>query len=53
MFGDLNLQLAKSHQADLRREADSRRLAAKVNRKEESKRPGQARRVFGLRLSLA
>ena len=53
MFGTLNLELAKSHQDDLRREAAQRRLVAKVHRPSAKKNPGQARRVFGLRLSFA
>jgi hypothetical protein len=53
MFGTLNLELVKGHQDDLRREAAQRRLAAKAIRPSEIKRPGQTRRVFGLRLSLA
>ena len=53
MFGTMNLELVKSHQDDLRREATQRRLAAKATRPSESKRPAQTRRVFGLRLSFA
>ena len=53
MFGTMNLDLAKRHQDDLRREADHRRLVAKATRQSETQRPAQARRVFGLRLSLA
>ena len=53
MFGTMNLDQVKRHQDDLRREATQRRLAAKAIRPSESKRPGQTRRVFGLRLSLA
>jgi hypothetical protein len=53
MFGNLNLDLVKSRQNDLRAEADSRRLAAKANRANAKKQSGQTRRVFGLRLSPA
>lgn len=53
MFGTMNLDLVKRHQDELRRDAAQHRLAAKAIRPSEIKRPGQTRRVFGLRLSLA
>jgi hypothetical protein len=51
MYGTQDLQMVQRMQAELRRDAAQHRLAARINRQEQSK--AQARRVFGLRLSLA
>ena len=51
MFATQDLHLVNLKLDELRRDAAQHRLAARVNKQEKSK--GQARRVFGLRLSLA
>ena len=51
MFGAQDLQLVHQKQAELRRDAAQHRLAARSRKQEKPQ--GQARRVFGLRLSLA
>ncbi len=51
MFAAQDLQLVHRMQAELRRDAAQHRLAARVNKQEKPQ--GQARRVFGLRHSLA
>jgi hypothetical protein len=51
MFGTLDLDQVLRHQEQLRRDAARNRLAANPSRPEP--RTTKARRVFGLRLSLA
>jgi hypothetical protein len=51
MFAAQNLHLVNQKLDELRRDAAQHRLAARVNKQEKSKT--QARRVFGLRLSVA
>ena len=51
MFSAQDLHLVQLKQAELRRDAAQHRLAARITKQEKSQ--GQARRVFGLRLSLA
>jgi hypothetical protein len=52
MFGSQDLKLVQQMQAELRREADRARQA-KQHRTMEHHANADARRVFGLRLSLA
>jgi hypothetical protein len=51
MFGTQDLAQVLRYQEQLRRDSAQHRLAARSKRQEPRK--GQARRVFGLRLSLA
>jgi hypothetical protein len=51
MYGTQNLALVLRMQDELRRDAAKHRLATRTAPKETTKAP--ARRVFGLRLSLA
>ncbi len=51
MYGTQDLRMVLRMQDELRRDAANARLAARVNRQEPRK--AEARRVFGLRLSLA
>jgi hypothetical protein len=51
MFGTMDLRQVNRYQDELRRDAAQHRLAARINRKSRGK--DQARRVFGLRVSLA
>jgi len=51
MYGTQDLKLVLRMQAELRRDAANQRLAARSPRQEPRK--ADARRVFGLRLSLA
>ena len=51
MDGRQDLEMVLRMQADLRRDASKQRLAMRV-RTQETRKP-DARRVFGLRLSLA
>jgi len=51
MYGTQDLRMVLSKQDELRRDAANARLAARVNKQEPRK--AEARRLFGLRLSLA
>ena len=51
MFGSMDLEAVLRHQEALRDDAARRRMAARINH--NAKRKDQARRVLGLRLSLA
>ncbi len=51
MFGTQDLSMVRRMQDELRREAASNRLAARINRKEPRKEA--RRRVFGLGFSFA
>jgi hypothetical protein len=51
MFGTLNLHLVRDRQAELLREADERRLAARTVEREPRDQP--ARRIRGLRTRLS
>jgi hypothetical protein len=51
MYGTQDLRLVLGKQDELRRESANARLVARINKKEPRK--ADARRVFGLRLSLA
>jgi hypothetical protein len=51
MFGNQDLRTVQRYQEQLRTDAAQHRLAARINRK--GAHQAKARRVFGLRLSLA
>lgn len=51
MFGTMNREMVHIRQAELLREADERRLAARINRREQRDEP--VRRVRGLRIRLS
>jgi hypothetical protein len=51
MYGTQDLRTVLSKQEELRREAANTRLVARIHKQEPRK--ADARRVFGLRLSLA
>ena len=51
MYGNQDLRMVLRKQDELRRDAANARVAARINKQEPRK--AEARRVFGLRLSLA
>jgi hypothetical protein len=51
MFGTINREMVHIRQAELLREAEERRLAARINRREQRDEP--ERRVLGLRIRLS